>query len=80
MFAEVVRWVHIQRTRIYTNGKYFVDPHVLIAMGRFHDMQQQRLELRVRLGAAGLFIVIECSWMYLTSLVTTRIDVKLAAV
>jgi hypothetical protein len=41
---------------------------------------------RVRPGAAGLFIGIECSrvsdssWMYLTSLVTTRISVELAAV
>ena len=40
----------------------------------------------VRPGAAGLLICIECfgvrdsSWMYLTSLVTTRIDVELAAV
>ena len=40
----------------------------------------------VRLGAAGLLIGIECSrirdstWMYLTSLVTIRIGVGLAAV
>ena len=40
----------------------------------------------VRPGAAGLFIGIECSrirdssWMYLTSLVTTRIGVELTAV
>src|SRR6185312_15077005 len=40
----------------------------------------------VRPGAAGLLIGIECSrvsdssWMYLTSLVTTRIGVELAAV
>ena len=40
----------------------------------------------VRPGAAGLLIDIECfrvrdsSWMYLTSLVTTQIDVELAAV
>src|SRR6185437_14295422 len=40
----------------------------------------------VRLGAAGLFIGIECSrvrdssWMYLISFVTTRIGVELAAV
>ena len=45
-------------------------------------------ELRglVRLGAAGLLIGIECSrvrdssWMYLTSFVTTRIGIELAAV
>ena len=53
MFAEVVRWVRIQRTQIYANGKYLVDSHVLTAMGRFHDMRlvivglvQQRVELR----------------------------------
>ena len=40
----------------------------------------------VRPGAAGLLIGIECfrvrdsSWMYLTSFVTTRIGVELAAV
>ena len=40
----------------------------------------------VRPGAAGLLIGIECSrvrdssWMYLTSLITTRIGVELAAV
>ena len=40
----------------------------------------------VRSGAAGVLIVIECSrvrdstWMYLTSLVTTRIGIGLAAV
>ena len=40
----------------------------------------------VRPGAAGLLIGIECSrvrdrsWMYLISLITTRIDVELAAV
>ena len=44
------------------------------------------LRLIVRPGVAGLLIGIECSrvrdstWMYLTSLVTTRIGVKLAAV
>ena len=43
-------------------------------------------EVIVRPGAAGLLIGIECSrvrdssWMYLTSLVTTRIAVGLAAV
>ena len=42
--------------------------------------------LRVRLGTAGLLTGIECSrvrdssWMYLTSFVTTRIGVVLAAV
>ena len=41
---------------------------------------------RVKPGAAGLLIGIECSrvrdssWMYLTSLVTTRISVELAVV
>jgi hypothetical protein len=52
MFAEVVRWVHRQRTQTYTNGKYSEDSHVLIAMGRFSDTQlvvvglgQQRVEL-----------------------------------
>ena len=39
MFAEVVRWVRIQRTQTYANGKYSKDLHVLIAMGRFRDMQ-----------------------------------------
>ena len=40
----------------------------------------------IRPGAAGLLIGIECfrvrdsSWIYLTSLVTTRISVELAAV
>ena len=40
----------------------------------------------VRPGAAGLLVCLECSrvrdssWMYLTSLVTTRIGIKLAAV
>jgi len=43
-------------------------------------------EATVRPGVAGLLIGIECSrirdstWMYLTSLVTTRIGVELAAV
>ena len=43
-------------------------------------------EATVRPGAAGLLIDIECSrirdsiWMYLTSLLTTRIGVDLAAV
>ena len=53
MFAEVVRWVRIQRTQIYTNGKYLVDSHILTVMRRFHDMQlvvvvlgQERAELR----------------------------------
>jgi hypothetical protein len=53
MFAEVMRWVRIQCTKIYVNGKYMEDSHVLTAMGRFHDMQlvvvglgQQRAELR----------------------------------
>ena len=42
--------------------------------------------MAVRPGAAGLLIGIECSrvrdssWMYLTSFVTTRIGVELAAV
>ena len=42
--------------------------------------------MAVRPGAAGLLIGIECSrvrdssWMYLISLVTTRIGVELAAV
>ena len=46
----------------------------------------QRARGLVRPGAAGLLIGIECSrvkdssWMYLTSLVTTRIGVELAAV
>ena len=39
MFAEVVRWVHIQRTQIYANGKYLVDFHVLIVKGKQYDMQ-----------------------------------------
>ena len=43
-------------------------------------------EATVRLGVAGLLIGIECSrvrdssWMYLTSLVTTRIGIELAEV
>ena len=46
----------------------------------------QRAQGLVRPGAAGLLIGIECSrvrdssWMYLTSLVTTRIGIELAAV
>src|SRR6185503_17974101 len=46
----------------------------------------RRARVLVRPGAAGLLIGIECSrvraslWMYLTSLVTTRIGVELAAV
>ena len=53
MFAEVVRWVRIQRTQTYANGKYSEDFHVLTTMGRFRDMQlvlvgsnRQRAELR----------------------------------
>ena len=53
MFVEVVRWVRIKCTQIYTKGTYLVDSHVLTAMGRFHDMLlvvvglgQQRAELR----------------------------------
>ena len=45
-----------------------------------------RFSMPVRPEIAGLLVGIECSrvrdrsWMYLTSLVTTRIDVELAAV
>jgi len=46
----------------------------------------RRAQGLVRPGAAGLLVGIECSrvrdsaWMYLTSFVTTRIGVELAAV
>ena len=48
--------------------------------------RQRRARGLVRSGAAGVLIVIECSrvrdstWMYLTSLVTTRIGKELAVV
>jgi hypothetical protein len=50
--AEVVRWVRIQRTQTYANGKYLEDSHVLTEKGMFRDMQlvvvrsgRQRAEL-----------------------------------
>jgi hypothetical protein len=39
MFAEVVRWVYIEHTQTYANGKYSEDFHVLTARGMFHDLQ-----------------------------------------
>ena len=52
MSAEVVRWVRIQRTQTYANGKYLEDSYVLTAKGMFRDMQlvvvgsgRQRVEL-----------------------------------
>jgi hypothetical protein len=53
MYAAVVRWAHMWRIRIYADGKYLVDFHVLIAEGKCCDMQlvaielsQQRVKLR----------------------------------
>jgi hypothetical protein len=39
MSAKVVRWVRIQRTQTYANGKYLEDSHVLTAKGIFRDIQ-----------------------------------------
>jgi hypothetical protein len=39
MYAEVVISVRIQRNRIFEDGKYLVDFHVLTATGRPYDMQ-----------------------------------------
>ena len=56
---------------------------VSIGWGGLYPLGVENL---VRPGAVGLFIGIECSrvrdssWMYLTSIVTTRIGVELAAV
>ena len=64
------------------------DTNRLLARGKVGGDVKQLVRTggSVRPGAAGLFIGIECSrvwdssWMYLTSLVTTRIGVELAAV
>jgi hypothetical protein len=39
MSAEVVRWVRIQRTQSYANGKYSEDSHLLTVKAMFRDMQ-----------------------------------------
>ena len=39
MYALVVKSVRIQRNRIFTDGKYLVDFHVLIVKGKQYDMQ-----------------------------------------
>src|SRR6185312_554088 len=50
------------------------------------DARRRQFGVAVRPGIAGRLVDIECSrvrdssWMYLTSFVTTRIDIKLAAV
>ena len=55
-------------------------------MGQCLSRIAMSLAVSVRSGAAGLLIGIECSrvrdssWMYLTSFVTTRICIELAAV
>ena len=39
MYALVVKSVRIQRNRIFADGKYLVDFHVLIVKGKQYDMQ-----------------------------------------
>jgi plasmid rolling circle replication initiator protein Rep len=52
MYALVVKSLRIQRNRIFTDGKYLVDFHVLIIAEKLYDMQlvaivvsQQRVRL-----------------------------------
>ena len=59
----------------------------MIGSARMHDKAlMASRQAAVRPGVAGLFIGIECSrvrdrpWMYLTSFITIRIGVELAAV
>ena len=68
---------------------YVVDTDLLILLQSQSHVKfrcQHRAGAPVRPGRAGLIIGIECSrvrdssWIYLTSLVTTRIDVELAIV
>ena len=39
MYSEVVISVRTQRNRIFKDGKYLVDFHILTATGRPYDMQ-----------------------------------------
>ena len=63
-----------------------LDMHYITCLSQKQHWLALGCALYVRPGAAGLLIDIECSrvrdssWMYLTSFVTTRIGIELAAV